>query len=324
MNTIRDYVESMFLSVPRTEETEQLKADILANMEDKYEELRAGGASDNEAIGAVITEFGNIDEVLEEMDIKKEVDPDDLEDVMIVEEDAAHEYIEAKRRLGIGIGLGVLSILVGLSGFLMILGFGNLSNGAAALGLVFFAICTALGVGLFILHGMRISEYSEYGESYYVLVPQARKSVEEMQQSYKRSHAFSIILGVAICVLSIVPVFLGVFLGESDSMMTITAGIMMFFIGVGVFFFIFTGNVWGAYETILSHGQTFEDVKAAREEARKKTQVSRLLDEVYWPIVVIIYLAWSFLFNTWAYSWLIFMVAGVVYSGILMFFGIDE
>lgn len=324
MNTIKEYVESMFLSVPRTEETEQLKADILANMEDKYEELIAGGASENEAIGAVITEFGNIDEVLEEMDIKKEVNVDDLDDVMIVEEDDAYEYIEAKRRAGIGIGLGILSIAIGLGGLLTSIGFGNTTDVSIALGLILLLICSALGIGLFILHGMRLSEYSKFGESFYVLVPNARRTIEEMQEEYKRSHRFSLVLGVVICVLSLLPIFVSLFLSSSEFFVLIGTGMMFLFIGVGVFFFVFTGNIWGAYETLLNHGQTFADIKEAREKARQKTKVTKFMDEIYWPIIVVLYFAWSFLFRTWAYSWLIFILAGMIYSGVLMIFDIEE
>lgn len=321
MNTIREYVESMFISVPKTQETEQLKIDILANMEDKYQELRDGGASENEAIGAVITEFGNIDEVLEEMDIIKEADLDEFDDVMIVEEDDAYEYIETKRRAGIGIGLGVLSIFVGLGGFLSIMGFTDMRAASIPLGLIFFLICTAVGIGLFILQGMRLSDYSQFSESFYVLIPEARQKIEEMKQDYKRSHAFSIILGVAICVLSLAPIFVSLFLQLN---ILIGAGMMMIFIGVGTFFFVFTGNIWGSYENLLNHGQTFAEIKVAREEARKKTKIVRLMDDIYWPVVLIAYFVWSFAFNTWAYSWLIWIVAGIIYSGVLMFFGIDE
>lgn len=64
MDTIRSYVEGMFTSLPKTPEMEQLKDEILANMEDKYNELKARGCSENEAIGSVISDFGNIDELV--------------------------------------------------------------------------------------------------------------------------------------------------------------------------------------------------------------------------------------------------------------------
>lgn len=38
MDTIKNYLNSMFSSLPKTEEINRLKSDLLANMEDKYYE----------------------------------------------------------------------------------------------------------------------------------------------------------------------------------------------------------------------------------------------------------------------------------------------
>lgn len=71
MDIITNYIESMFAGVPVNEQTMRLREDITANMCDKYDELVKEGKSVNEAIGTVISEFGNIDEVLIEMGISR-------------------------------------------------------------------------------------------------------------------------------------------------------------------------------------------------------------------------------------------------------------
>ena len=70
MDTIRIYLENMFARLPGTPEIMKLQNDMLHTMEDKYEELKSEGKSENEAIGIVISEFGNIDELLEELGLK--------------------------------------------------------------------------------------------------------------------------------------------------------------------------------------------------------------------------------------------------------------
>ena len=67
MDTIKNYLDNMFSTLPGTEEINRARAELEAMMEDKYNELKADGASENEAVGAVISEFGNIEEVLEGM-----------------------------------------------------------------------------------------------------------------------------------------------------------------------------------------------------------------------------------------------------------------
>ena len=61
METIKNYLESMFLNLPNTPEVYKAKNELLQMMEDKYTELKGSGKSENEAIGIVISEFGNLD-----------------------------------------------------------------------------------------------------------------------------------------------------------------------------------------------------------------------------------------------------------------------
>ena len=67
MEAIRKYLETMFMSLPDTEETRRAKAELLSMTEDKYNELLDGGMSENEAVGKIITEFGNIDDLKESL-----------------------------------------------------------------------------------------------------------------------------------------------------------------------------------------------------------------------------------------------------------------
>ena len=63
MDTIKNYLDNMFSAFPKTAEISKIKENLFSNMEDKYNELKQSGKSENEAIGIVISEFGNIDEL---------------------------------------------------------------------------------------------------------------------------------------------------------------------------------------------------------------------------------------------------------------------
>ena len=65
METIRNYLESMFADLPNTAAVLKAKQELYSMMEDKYTELREEGKAENEAIGIVISEFGNLDELAE-------------------------------------------------------------------------------------------------------------------------------------------------------------------------------------------------------------------------------------------------------------------
>lgn len=74
METIWSYLDNMFFHLPKTTEVLRAKEDLAEMMEDKYNELIAEGKMQNEAIGIVISEFGNIQELLDELELSDESD----------------------------------------------------------------------------------------------------------------------------------------------------------------------------------------------------------------------------------------------------------
>ena len=66
MEAIREYLHNMFLNLPETPQVLRAKAELMEMMEDKYEELMQEGKSEKEAVGTVISEFGNLDELAEQ------------------------------------------------------------------------------------------------------------------------------------------------------------------------------------------------------------------------------------------------------------------
>ena len=69
METIKSYLETMFANMPNTPEVLRAKQELWGMMEDKYNELISEGLSENEAVGTVISEFGNLDELSEHSDL---------------------------------------------------------------------------------------------------------------------------------------------------------------------------------------------------------------------------------------------------------------
>ena len=61
MDAIKSYLENMFLHLPKTNEVLRAKEELAQMMEDKYNQLRSEGRTENEAVGQVISEFGNLD-----------------------------------------------------------------------------------------------------------------------------------------------------------------------------------------------------------------------------------------------------------------------
>ena len=71
METIKSYLEAMFANMPNTPEVKKAKDELLTMMEDKYNEMIADGVNENTAVGTVISEFGNLDELAEDLGLEK-------------------------------------------------------------------------------------------------------------------------------------------------------------------------------------------------------------------------------------------------------------
>lgn len=76
MNVIIAYLETMFGAYPATPRMLEAKAELLAMMEDAYAAATGAGLSENEAVGKVITEFGNLDELAPVLGITREIHPE--------------------------------------------------------------------------------------------------------------------------------------------------------------------------------------------------------------------------------------------------------
>ena len=61
-------------------------------MEEKYRELKRSGKSENEAIGIVISEFGNINELIDELGITTD------NNKLIVDKDEVQAYQKRKEK----------------------------------------------------------------------------------------------------------------------------------------------------------------------------------------------------------------------------------
>ncbi|MEX1377117.1 MAG: permease prefix domain 1-containing protein [Eubacteriales bacterium] len=63
MITIKDYVESLFKDIPDSKEKEDIKNEIILNLEEKVLDLVESGKAEEDAINKSIVEFGDITEI---------------------------------------------------------------------------------------------------------------------------------------------------------------------------------------------------------------------------------------------------------------------
>lgn len=63
MDTIETFLDNMFAPYPATPRLTEARSELRAMMEDAYNDAIAQGKTHNEAVGQVITDFGNLQEL---------------------------------------------------------------------------------------------------------------------------------------------------------------------------------------------------------------------------------------------------------------------
>lgn len=315
MNTIRNYLDSLFLNVPKTAETQKAKKDLLSIMEDHYYELIEEGKNENEAIGTVINEFGSIDELLAELELeKKDSSEQDTEFFDAIDIEEAFDFWATVRRFAFSVSSGILLFCLALSTVV----FSDNGSIIAALPIVFFFIFIALGVGLIVPAGMKYSKTFETLEDR-PLTQETQKEARTQVKNYEKSFRSGLSLGIGLCILAIPSI---VFFSEFLHLDTVGVSTFFGIAGIGVFLIVYTSIIYNGFKKMTKSHYFISDEdepgpRATEETYGKNAPFINFFRRIYWPCIVVIYFLGSSITGGWSYSWLIFVIAGPIYSFVM-------
>ncbi|WP_100488078.1 permease prefix domain 1-containing protein [Sporolactobacillus pectinivorans] len=69
MKRLNAYIDKAFENIPKSEQADQAKEEIIRDLEEKVADLMEEGKSQEDAINKAIVEFGDIDEIKQELDL---------------------------------------------------------------------------------------------------------------------------------------------------------------------------------------------------------------------------------------------------------------
>lgn len=309
METILNYLDTMFQNMPDTEQVRKAKEELAAMMEDKYRELLAEGKNDNEAVGIVISEFGNLEELSSQLGLDGVEYSKEADETKNVSDTEARDYIHAvsgmAHKIAIGVFLCICSpiVLIILSG----LNEKNYISEAVAvcvgLSVMFFMI--AIAVCLFIYQGVLMNKY-EYMKKVPIKISRGTEMyVKGLKEREGASFAIKISIGVALILCGIIPVCFSSYISDFASI--IAVGVMLLFVAIAVVLFIEAGCRRDAFQVLLQE----EDYSVSK---KKNSKILDAIGGIYWSIATAIYLIWSFVTFDWGFTWIVWPIAGVLYG----------
>lgn len=146
MNKVRNYVEDLFKEIRTTRKSEELKEELLSDLEEKYQDLVRNGKTEKEAYQEVIAGIGDVDELLEEL-----------------KEPMMYESLEMRKKtafiVSLSVGLYILS-LISVIVFEELLELPDTISAISFFGIAGIATC------ILIYHFMSIPKYHRIDDSF--------------------------------------------------------------------------------------------------------------------------------------------------------------
>jgi len=215
--------------------------------------------------------------------------------------------------IALGVVLCILSpaLLIGLAGCVAEEGQGGLSETAfVIIGLLALMIMVAVAVKIFIGNSVYMNRYNYIKNGEFALNGSQTEDIEKMFSEFEPIFGKGISLGVGLCILSPMPLIITAVMEMSDVIVVLMVPVLLIIIAIAVNKFVKLGLIREGYMKLLKQ-EEFEPAN------RKKAELEERVGGIYWPVVVAIYLAWSFIGDAWARSWLIFPIAGLIFAALV-------
>lgn len=220
-----------------------------------------------------------------------------------------NDYLDKNDKASTLISIGVM--LCVFSPVLLIL-FGGLSEVttfsedlAAVLGLVILFAFVAFAVVLFIKGGMLLNEFKFLEQEDLILEYGIKGIVTEKKKKYNNSFYTNIIIGVVLCIISVVPLIASN-LFNNEFMEIIGVCLTLLIDGFATKLFVKSGMIMNAYDLILKEGEY--------ANKKKTNAIYNAITSVFWLLTTTIFLLISFTYRNWHISWIIWVVAALIFA----------
>ena len=264
--------------------------------------------------------LGNLFGVTTDYLLKDEIEEEEFADennlsVKRITLEQANDFLESRRKASVQIAIATFLCVISAIPLILLGAVSELSavplseNAAGGIGLITLLILIAIAVSLFIFCGFQNAPFEFIEKEPFETEYGVTGMVREKQKDFRSTYAVCNTVGTCICVLSPIPLLIGVF-SEKEFLTAIMVTVTMFLVGTGVVFFIIAGVRWASMRKLLQ-----EDEFAPREKRRSRTKEA--ISTLYWMTATAIYLGWSFWTSAWDRTWIIWPVVGVLFAVVM-------
>ena len=314
MNTIRNYLESMFAKLPNTPEVIRAKCELGQMMEDKYNELISEGKSDNEAVAQVISEFGNLEDLGDALGISALLREDRAaaQNTRELSAEEVEKYLSEKAHSALLSGLGTFFAIICPSGAILAATAEHGSRTRMAIGIFFLLGAIAACVTLHTYSTLRMGPWSFLKHEPCSIDYATAGMINDQRRSTHDSTILQRTVSILLfCTCYIPLVFLHLMVPKS---IVDGAGVVILLVMVafGVLILTVINSRENGYQMLLSLSSSQDSRRFhTKDDVVYDRPAVRIIMSAFWPTVTCLYLIISFLTFGWAITWIIFPIAGV-------------
>ncbi len=226
--------------------------------------------------------------------------------------DEAEEYISIHKANRSKIALASLLCVISPIVLFLMLAYGSsvplseMTMGLTTIiGVVAILLFVAAAVSIFIVCTSKTKNFEYMEKEPISLSDEARKLVEAEKNVFISTYTKYNIIGTICCIFAAIPILIGAFF--SDTVVFLCLCCLLICVGIGVYFFVSAGVLWGAIQRLLEEGEYSRKAKASNKTLEP-------VAGIYWLAVTAVFLGYSFATGKWGESWVIWPVAGVVFG----------
>jgi len=227
----------------------------------------------------------------------------------------ANEFLEWRKVASLRIAAGTFLCIVAAIPLLLLGAASEVTayhvseDAAAGIGLAALLLIVAAAVAIFISCDSKNAPFDFIDKEPFETEYGVSGMVKERKKAYKDIYTKCNVIGVSLCVLAPIPLFIGAF-GNNDFFTVIMLCVTILLVGIGVVFLTVSDLRWASMQKLLKEGEF------APKERRKK-RIKGTVGAVYWLITTAAYLGWSFLTNDWKITWTVWPIAGILFAVVM-------
>lgn len=161
------------------------------------------------------------------------------------------------------------------------------------------------------IHSRRSShrEHEMFEEGRFELAYGVKSVIKERYEGFSKYYINRFSIGIGMCIISVIPLLVASAFDAPDRLLMMMLALLLAIARIAVYILTRVVSVKEVYMCILKEDEYSPRYKKENKKVEK-------FAAFYWPIVVAIYLGWSFLTDNWGITWVVWPVAGLIFAGI--------